>query len=79
MATSFPMPNSEHASGISSSEPPATPDAPHAEMAESTDKITAVGMSTEMPSAWQVAIVITEMVTEAPAMLMVAPSGMETE
>ena len=79
MATSLLMPKSEQASGMSSSEPPATPEAPHADTAASTDRMTAVGMSTAMPSVWQAVMVITEMVTDAPAMLMVAPSGMDTE
>ena len=35
---SFGMPNSEQARGISSREPPATPDAPHADTAASTEK-----------------------------------------
>ena len=75
---SFGMPNSEQARGISSREPPATPEAPHADTAASTERITAVGMSTEMPSVLAAASAITVIVTAAPPMLMVAPSGMET-
>lgn len=39
----------------------------------------AVGKSTEMPRVLAAARVRTEMVMAAPAMLMVAPKGMETE
>ena len=42
-------------------------------------KITAVGISTEMPSVLAAANVITEIVMAAPSILMVAPNGMETE
>ncbi|MNJ72148.1 hypothetical protein D3C77_687700 [compost metagenome] len=46
MAISFDMPNKLHASGISSSEPPATPEAPAADMADRTLRISAVPKST---------------------------------
>ena len=39
----------------------------------------AVAKSTGMPRVWAAASVITEMVIAAPAMLMVAPSGIEIE
>ena len=42
MATSLLMPNSEHASGMSSSDPPATPDAPQYEIrSDKTDHVAA--------------------------------------
>ena len=50
IAISAGIPNSEHASGIRRSDPPATPDAPHALTAERTHRMTADGRSTEMPS-----------------------------
>ena len=64
---------------MSSREPPATPEAPHAPRAETTDSNTAAGKDTLMPSVLQAARDMTVMVTAAPSMLMVAPSGMETE
>src|SRR5690606_19336458 len=42
MAMSLPMPNRLHASGISSKEPPATPEAPQALMVATTESSTAV-------------------------------------
>ena len=65
--------------GISSSEPPATPDTPAAANADTMHSSSAVGMSTGMPRVWAAASVITEIVIAAPAMLTVAPSGMEIE
>jgi preprotein translocase subunit SecA len=56
-----------------------TPDAPAAETADKTQRITAVGKSTYRPMVCAAAKDMTEMVTQAPAMLMVAPSGMATE
>ena len=79
MAMSLLMPNSEQHSGISSSEPPATPDAPHALTAASTHRMPAVMGLMAMPMVLAAAMDITVMVIAAPAMLMVAPSGMETE
>ena len=49
MAMSLSMPNSEHASGIRSREPPGTPEAPAAPMAARADSRTAVGISGNMP------------------------------
>ena len=76
MATSLLMPNRLHASGMSSSEPPATPEAPQAQTAATTHSSKAVGTSTAMPSVCTAASDSTLMVMAAPAMLMVAPSGM---
>ncbi|MNN92827.1 hypothetical protein D3C81_2111700 [compost metagenome] len=73
------MPNRLHASGISNSEPPATPEAPQAQIAATTLSRIAVGMSTVMPRVCTAARVSTVMVIAAPAMLMVAPSGIDTE
>lgn len=73
------MPNREQAMGISSNDPPATPDAPHAAKVESTLRITAVGRSTAIFRVLAHARVITEMVIAAPSILMVEPRGMETE
>ena len=39
----------EHARGINSKEPPATPDGPQALIAESTQRMIAVGRSTAIP------------------------------
>ena len=50
IATSFGIPNREHAMGIRSRDPPATPDAPHADRVASTLKIRALGISTAIPS-----------------------------
>ncbi|MNH30934.1 hypothetical protein D3C79_912590 [compost metagenome] len=79
MAISLGMPNRLHASGISSSEPPATPDAPQAQTAATMLSSTAVGRSTGMPSVCTAARVSTVIVMAAPAILMVAPSGIDTE
>ncbi len=60
-------------------QPPATPDAPHAETAATRLSRIAVGISTEMPIVLTVASVITVIVIAAPAMLIVAPKGIDTE
>ena len=77
--TSLLMPNSAQHMGMSRSDPPATPDAPQADTAASTHRMTAVTGSTARSMVWQAAMVMTVMVTAAPAILMVAPSGMDTE
>ena len=79
MAISLEMPNSEQAMGMSSSEPPATPEAPHAPKADMMDSRMAAGTETCMPSVLAAASVMMVMVMAAPSILMVAPSGMETE
>ena len=76
MAMSLSMENSAQAIGISSSDPPATPDAPQAPSVATTLSSTAVAKSTCSPSVLTAATV---MVMAAPAMLMVAPSGIEME
>ena len=72
------MPSSEQATGISSRLPPGTPEAPQADTAASTHRMTALTKSTCTPIVCAAAMAITVMVTQAPAMLIVAPSGIET-
>src|SRR5690606_16941066 len=79
MATSLEMPNMLQANGISSRDPPATPDAPHAQTVATRLSNRAVGRSIEIPSVLTAASVSTVMVTAAPAILIVAPKGMDTE
>src|SRR5690625_695979 len=79
MAMSLEMPNRLQATGMSSSDPPATPEAPQALIAATTLSSTAVKKSTGMLRVWTAAMVMTVMVMAAPAILMVAPSGMEME
>ena len=79
IATSLEIPNIEHAIGISRRDPPATPDAPQAASAESTHRTIADGTSTATPSVCAAASVMMEIVMAAPSMLIVAPSGIETE
>ena len=76
---SLEIPKSEHAIGIRSREPPATPDAPQADKVARILKIMALGISTAIPKVWAAASVMTVIVIAAPSMLMVAPSGMVTE
>ncbi|MNN67630.1 hypothetical protein D3C81_1832730 [compost metagenome] len=68
-----------HARGINKSDPPATPEAPAAATADKMLRISAVPKSTSMPTVWTAARVKTEIVTAAPAILIVAPNGMDTE
>ena len=62
MEISSEIPNREHAIGISRSDPPATPEAPHADNAARRLRMIAVGISTWIPSVNAVAIVITVIV-----------------
>ena len=78
MAVALSIPNRLVAIGISSSDPPATPEAPAAAMAAITLSSRADRKSTSIPSVLTVASVITVMVMAAPAMLTVAPIGMVT-
>lgn len=64
---------------MSSSEPPATPDAPHAPSGGHDGQDDRNGSCTVMPSVCTAASVMTVIVTAAPAILMVAPRGMDTE
>jgi len=77
IAISFGIPNKLAARGISNSEPPATPQAPQALIVANTLRSNDVAISTSMPSVLIAARVITLMVTAAPAILMVAPNGMD--
>ena len=79
IATSFVIPNRLQASGINKSEPPATPEAPQAEIDDTIQSKMAVGKSTSIPNVFVAASVNTEIVIAAPAMLTVAPSGIDTE
>ena len=79
IATSLSMLKSAQAIGISSSEPPATPEAPQAPSVATTLSSSAVAKSTWMPNVFTAASVSTVMVMAAPAMLIVAPSGIEIE
>jgi len=79
IATSFGIPKRLQASGIRRSDPPATPEAPAALAAERTHRISAVRKSTWISSVCAAASAIVEIVIAAPAILIVAPSGMEME
>ena len=62
MAMSLEMPNRLQAMGISSREPPATPEAPQAARVETKLSSRAVGKSTDTPTVLAAARVRTEMV-----------------
>ncbi len=79
IAISFEIPKREQARGMSSREPPATPDAPQAASAATMLRISAEGKSTDTPTVLAAASVMIVMVIAAPSMLMVAPRGMDTE
>ncbi len=79
MATVSDMPNSEQAMGIRRSEPPATPDAPHAPIVAMTDSATASHIGMSMPRVAAATMVMTVIVIAAPFMFIVAPRGMDTE
>ena len=79
IAISFDIPNKLQAKGISNKEPPATPEAPHADTADNKLSINAVGISTLIPKVWTAAKDNTDIVTAAPPMFIVAPKGIDTE
>ena len=79
IATSFEILKSEHAIGMSRSEPPATPEAPHAPIAPMNDRKTAAGNETEICSVLAAASVMTVIVIAAPFILIVEPSGIDRE
>ena len=79
MDISCGIPNSEHAIGMSNSEPPATPEAPHAPRVAIRLSMSAVGTSTDTPMVFATESAIIVIVMAAPSILMVAPSGMDTE
>lgn len=79
MATSLLIPKNEQAIGISSSEPPATPEAPQAPKVAITPNKRAEANVTSTPTVCATAKAKTVIVTAAPSMLIVAPSGILTE
>ena len=72
-------PSMQHAIGIRSREPPATPEAPQADKVARILKTIPVGRSTGIPKVCAAARDMMVMVIAAPSMLMVAPSGIVTE
>ena len=78
-ATLAGIPKSEQAMGIRSRDPPAIPEVPQAAMVLSKDSTMAERKSTRIPSVFVAASVMMVITTAAPSILMVAPSGMETE
>ena len=79
IATSLLMPKSEQAIGMSNNEPPATPEAPQAAKVATILSNKALPKETSTPKVLQVAKVITVIVTAAPFIFMVQPSGKHTE
>ena len=79
MAKSLEIPKRLQATGMSRREPPATPEAPQAEIAATILRTRAVPKSTLMPSVLTAAKVRVLIVMAAPAILIVAPRGIETE
>ena len=68
----------EQARGTSSNEPPATPEAPQAEMVENKQSKSAVPKLTSMPRLWAPARDKMVMVTAEAFILSVAPKGIDT-
>ena len=79
IAISLEIPKRLQATGIRRREPPAIPEAPQAEIAATTLRTKAVAKSTGIPKVFTAARVKTLIVIAAPAMLIVEPSGIETE
>ena len=79
MAISLEIPKRLQATGIRRREPPAIPEAPQAEIAATTLRTKAVAKSTGIPRVLTAARVKMLIVIAAPAMLIVDPSGIETE
>ena len=71
MAKSFEIPKRLHATGTKRRKPPAIPEAPQAEIADTTLRIRAVAKSTSIPKVVTAASVKTLIVTAAPAMLII--------
>ena len=78
-ATSSEIPNRLHANGINNNEPPATPEAPQAHKLATRLSRIALPKETSIPKVCTAASVKIVMVIAAPAILMVAPNGIETE
>ncbi|CJP57463.1 Uncharacterised protein [Streptococcus pneumoniae] len=79
MAISLEIPKRLQATGIRRREPPAIPEAPQAEIAATTLRTKAVAKSTGIPRVLTAARVKRLMVIATPAILIVEPSGIETE
>ena len=79
IATSLEIPNREHPSGTRRSEPPATPEAPHAENVAIILSRIAIGRVTWTPAVFAADRANVVMTAAAPSMLIVAPSGIDTE
>ena len=79
MAISLEIPNREQARGTRSRDPPATPDVPQAEKVETTLSRMAMGSDTGTPVELAAVKANVVMTAAAPSMLMVEPSGIETE
>ena len=60
-------------------EPPGTPEVPAAHIEATIERKMAVPKPTSIPSEYAAESVITVIVTAAPAMLIVAPTGIDTE
>ena len=78
-ATSSEIPNKLHANGINSNEPPATPDAPQAQREATILNKIALTKDTSMPNVCTAAKLKMVIVIAAPAILMFAPNGIDTE
>ena len=78
MAMSLPMPKKEQAIGTRRREPPATPEAPQAPRVAISDRKSAEAKLTSTPTVFATASERTVMVTAAPFMFTVDPSGMLT-
>ena len=72
------MPSSEQASGMSNNDPPATPEAPQAEMVENRQRTKAVPKPTSRPKLCAAAKAKMVRVTAEAFILSVAPKGMDT-
>ena len=79
IAKALSMPKRLQANGINIKEPPGTPDVPQAQTDATTHKSNAVKKSTSTPKLKAAAKDKTVIVMAAPAILMVAPSGIVIE
>ena len=73
------MLNKLHAKGINKSDPPATPEAPHADKLPTIANSTAAPKLTSIPKVCAAAQVKILMVIAAPAILIAEPKGILTE
>lgn len=79
IAISLLILNKLQVKGTNKSDPPTTPEAPQAHTLVKIIKITAVKKSTFIPSVLVAAKVKIAMVIAAPAVLIAAPNGIDTE